>query len=251
MQRFLDHQPIRARRPTLRQQITKWAHRHTALVWSVAAILLVSTIALAVSTVLVTQEQSATEAALSQAEDNHDEAERQRQRAEENFRRAREAVDTYLTKVSEDVLLNQPSMQLLRRDLLELALKYYQELADQRADDPTLRAELAEAYLRLGNIKQEIGSQSEALEMFEQALDIRKRLVEQTPDHLARQLAMSVAQQSVAKQHGRMGNYDDQSTVLSQVIDVLDRLEDTYPASEDLLVARVRQRLSPTTERGT
>ncbi len=153
LQRFLDHQPIRARRPTLKQRITKWALRHTALVWSAVAILLVSTVALAISTLLIAREQSQTAAALTKSQSNFDEAERQseeaqrqRERAEENFHRAREAVDTYLTKVSENVLLNQPGLQPLRRDLLELALKYYQDFAQLHEDDPTVQEELADAY---------------------------------------------------------------------------------------------------------
>ena len=96
LQRFLDHEPIKARRPTMPQRISKWALRHTALVWSASAILLVSTIALAVSTILVLNEQSQTSAALTRAQANFDEAERQKEEVQHQMRlveRARDRAD--------------------------------------------------------------------------------------------------------------------------------------------------------------
>ena len=41
LQRFLNDEPIRARRPTLAQRSRKWARRHRSVVWSAAAALLV------------------------------------------------------------------------------------------------------------------------------------------------------------------------------------------------------------------
>jgi tetratricopeptide (TPR) repeat protein len=41
LRRFLDDQPIRARRPSWRQVAAKWARRHRALVWAAAAMLAV------------------------------------------------------------------------------------------------------------------------------------------------------------------------------------------------------------------
>ena len=44
LRRFLDDQPIRARRPTWRQVAVRWTRRHTAAVWSAAAVLLVAAV---------------------------------------------------------------------------------------------------------------------------------------------------------------------------------------------------------------
>ena len=51
------------------------------------------------------------------------EAQQSRERTEEAYRTAREAVDTSFTHLSENVLLNQPGMQPLRKSLLEDANK--------------------------------------------------------------------------------------------------------------------------------
>ncbi len=74
LQRFLDYQPIKARRPTLSQRMSKWALRHTGLIWSAAAILLVSTIALAVSTALILAAYQREGVAYEEAQANFEEA---------------------------------------------------------------------------------------------------------------------------------------------------------------------------------
>ena len=70
---------------------------------------------------------------------------------------AQDAVDDYLTNVSENTLLKEQDsldMRNLRQELLQSALKYYQQFVNQRGHDPRLRQELANAYFRLGEITQ-------------------------------------------------------------------------------------------------
>ena len=68
------------------------------------------------------------------------------QLADKNFQDARKAVDTYLTKVSEEKLLKEERLQPLRKELLRLALDYYEKFINERADDPSVRKDLAGAY---------------------------------------------------------------------------------------------------------
>ena len=104
--------------------------------------------------------------------------------AQENFQTARKAVQDYLTSVSENTLLKQQGradLRVLRKELLEGALKYYAGFIAGHANDPTLQAELAEAYFRVGTITDEIGSKAEALNSMEHSLEIRARLAEANP----------------------------------------------------------------------
>src|SRR5262249_9499240 len=74
---------------------------------------------------------------------------------------------------------NQPGMQKLREKLLGSALEYYKDFVKQRHDDPLLRRELAEAYLRWGSILAVIGSRDEkgeAQEALRQAIALFERL---------------------------------------------------------------------------
>ena len=50
--------------------------------------------------------------------------------------RARAAVDGYLTTVSESQLLKFSGLQPLRGELLESALRFYQDFLKERGDDP-------------------------------------------------------------------------------------------------------------------
>src|SRR5262249_26691546 len=62
--RFVEAQPIRARRPTPLQKLRKWARRNRAVVWSAGAALLTTLAALAGSAGWVVRDRTAREAAL-------------------------------------------------------------------------------------------------------------------------------------------------------------------------------------------
>lgn len=131
------------------------------------------------------QQAKETEAALRKdAEDALKEVEKQRLRAEANFAKAQAAVDDYLTKVSETQLLQVPGMQLLRRELLQSALTFYQGFLKERGDDPTIRAGLAAAYLRIGRIHEELQSIAEGHKAYEEAAKIYEALVKENPNNL-------------------------------------------------------------------
>ena len=122
------------------------------------------------TTVLLTAANDRERAARSQAEQNEKDAqeqraaaERERDRAEHNFKLARDAVDRYHTTVSENRLLKEPGLQPLRKELLGAAREFYERFRRERSGDPAVRADLARALFRLAAITNEIGSKSEAL----------------------------------------------------------------------------------------
>ena len=122
------------------------------------------------------------EAARRQAESSAKEADDQRRQSEANFLRARRAVDDSFTKVSEDHLLQTPGLQPLRLELIQSSLKFYEEFLKERADDPTLRAELLATRLRVGGILQDLGRNPKAV--FEEARDGYERALRDRPDDL-------------------------------------------------------------------
>jgi hypothetical protein len=69
----------------------------------------------------------------------------------------------------------------LRKQLLEDALRHYQQFIEQRAGDPKQRAQLADAYSRVALITDEIGSREEALRNAERALDLAEQLRREEP----------------------------------------------------------------------
>ena len=175
--RYLDDMPIQAKRPSLLQRASKWSHRNSTFVRTAVATV---AIALLIGGALLWQQRSETLAALEQAEanlvlandateretrqrelaskQNAAQAEAQQRLAEENFRQARHAVDRYYTLVSEGTLHDVPGMEVLRKQLLEAAVQYYEQFVDQRATDPDVQAELAAAQYRLSQFYAELGN---------------------------------------------------------------------------------------------
>src|SRR5262249_1963176 len=164
LDRFLAGRPIQARPAGIWEQVLKWARRRPAaaalvLVTGLASVLLLGT--LLVSNVWIGRERD-------RAEGNYRTAEEHRERAEAHFQLAREAVDEYTTKISQDPRLRAHDLQDLRKQLLQSAVTFYRRLAEQRGDDPKLQAERGRAFARLGLLTQQLGAPLEALSHFQQ-----------------------------------------------------------------------------------
>ena len=98
-----------------------------------------------------------------------------------SFRQARQSVNQFFARVSDEKLLNQPGMYPLRDALLQDAQRFYEDFLNRRGGDPSLRAELAGARTRVARISSLIGSTSEAIGQFEQAVTLWDGLVAAQP----------------------------------------------------------------------
>jgi serine/threonine-protein kinase len=126
----------------------------------------------------------------------------QRKLAQENFAKARQILDKYLTMVSESRLLNVPGMQPLRKELLESALKQYQGFLVQQGKDPSLQRDLARAYARMGRITADIGSRSEALKCYDKSFALLNAL----PKTKELQLDLAAHHQAVGNLQRQLGD---------------------------------------------
>jgi serine/threonine protein kinase len=159
LHRFLNNQPIRARRPTLAQHVRKWAQRHPAVVVAGIVLCLLTAAGSLVSAGLIRAEESKTAAALKQVREEQsntkDALERERIRAEEaeaQFQLALRMVED-LVKLGETELVDKPGLEGLRKRLLESALVYYQKSIEQRHDDdPKAQADLRETRTKVEQI---------------------------------------------------------------------------------------------------
>jgi serine/threonine-protein kinase len=175
VEHWLAGEPVSAYPEPWRARTRRWVSRHRTLVTATAATVLVATGILAVTAVLLQQ-------AKTQAETHARLAEEQRIRAETNLDAARRAVREHFTLLSESALSQEPGTQPLRKKLLQTALDYYQGFLKQRHDDPALRAEVADAHLRVGDITSQIGSKPQALAECRQALAVFDDLAHEKPD---------------------------------------------------------------------
>ena len=119
--------------------------------FAAVVILLLLAVGSLVSAGLVHAEQERTKQEQRKAEDAY---RRERQRAEEAEARlllARRSVDE-LIRVSEEELADRPGAERVRKRLLRSALAFYQEIIEQRRDDPDAQAELLDTTRRVEKI---------------------------------------------------------------------------------------------------
>ncbi len=201
LQRFLDDEPIQARRISSVERMARWC-RHYPGVASLTGILVLLLVGVTVASLLAAahfdqlaqnERQARTEAEQAkdheatlreQAEAATQQADQQKRQAEANFAKARKAVDDYFTTVSESQLLNVPGMQPLRRELLQSALTFYQDFLKERGDNPALRGELAAAYLRIGKIRSELEEGNEARKAYQKARELYEALTKEAPESI-------------------------------------------------------------------
>ncbi len=137
LRRFVDNQPILARRPSVPQRMRKWRQRHPSFVGAGLVLLILLTIGSLVSAGLI---RSAYERERQRAED-----------AEAQFRLAQKAVYEMI-EISDEELAGNPQLHGARKRLLESALVYFQEFIDRRQDDPAAQEELRDTKARVEKI---------------------------------------------------------------------------------------------------
>src|SRR5262249_20165803 len=216
VERWTADEPVMAWHEPVTRRARRWARRHKPLVACAAALLAATVVGLITGTILLSRANARTE--------------RQRQIAEANYRKAREAVDEEFTRVGESKLLDVPGLQPLRKELLESALRYYQEFLRERAGDRTVRSESAAAYYRAAAVTQLIGSHEEALELYRTALALYEQLVREHPDEPKFQVDLAI----VCGQFGNLlrisGRAQEAMRVQEQGLVLREALARTHPA---------------------
>ena len=91
-------------------------------------LLVAATVALTIGAIQLTRANEQIGRANARLEQRRREAVANLEKAETNFALARDAVDRFYVKVSEDRLLNEPHMERLRRELLETGREFYQTI---------------------------------------------------------------------------------------------------------------------------
>ena len=134
---------------------------------------------------------------------------REKQRAEQSFRQARQAVDDYFTTVGDNKLLNVPGLQPLRKDLLDRALKYYEGFIRERAGDRSVQAELAATYYRVAWISGIVGTTDQARQAYLKSLAMYEVLTRYHPTHIRYQTDLATVCNDLGNLHQELGQRDE------------------------------------------
>src|SRR5262249_21993617 len=84
-------------------------------------------------------------------------------------------------QVAQQLLVEKPDMEKVRRDFLEKALAYYRDFAVRSEADPGARHEAAKALLRVGDIERQLGHYPEAEDAYRRAIPLLDALTGHHP----------------------------------------------------------------------
>lgn len=190
LERFLDDRPIQARRATPAERLWRWSRRNPAIAaLSAAAVLLLATVA-----VVSAVGRYRADRLLVQVAD-------ERTRAQTNLQLAVRAFDSIINRVASRGLpqsfeldlgvdpssIEETAVTPADAELLQSLLAFFADFAERNGVD--LRAETANAYRRIGDIRLRLGQLQEAGDAYRSALATYEALQAKAPDDPALRLA--------------------------------------------------------------
>jgi eukaryotic-like serine/threonine-protein kinase len=230
LRRFLRGEPIQARPQTQAERLWRWCRRNPLVASLAAAIFLLLVSGTVLSTLLATwaigeKDRAEGEQQISQRE--RDAASAARDLAEERFALARQAVDRYLTDVTDDPSLYRH--QHLRKKLLESALPFYQKFVEQKPANPAQEEARGLAYDRLAFVHGELGQLEHVIVDCEQMRAIFQKLSHQFPEVGAYRWHLARSHHNLGLRLRETGRVREAEAQYKEAIVLLKKLADDFP----------------------
>jgi serine/threonine-protein kinase len=243
VERWMADEAVSAWREPWTRTLMRWLTRHRVGVTAAGAAALV---ALA-GTAAVLGVQTRANAALSAANVNLAVANskvtsanadlaaaNERERA--RFELAQEAIRTFHTGVSKDVLLKQDEFKALRTKLLRGARAFYHKLEAllQGHEDRESRLALGRAYLEVGDLTLQLESIDESKLVLRRALNLFEALCRENPADEASQHALALADRALWMVSGMVGQSDEGFAAVTRSSELFRKLATAHPADRQL-----------------
>ena len=218
--RYSEGLPVTAQRDSTGYRAGKFIRRHKAGV-AAAGLILVSLVA----GVLATTWQARV-------------ARAQRAEAERQFNDVRKLTTSILFEF-DTAIQNLPGSTPARQLLVERALEYLNKLAQQARSDPGLQRELAEAYLKVGDVQgnpydANLGDTQGAVESYQKALAISESLTRSNPEDRVSSEYLARSYQSLGEVLPTLGKPTEASADLRKASEILASLVNARPADQEL-----------------
>jgi tetratricopeptide (TPR) repeat protein len=175
LRRFLEGQPILARRPSLCERAVRWSRRHRATIGATLAVLVMGFAGLLAALIVLWKEQAATKAAA-------DEAERQRKRAEWNFYKALDGASNMLMKLDPPHGDAPHIDKELREEIIERGLSFFHNFIDENNPDPAVRFQSSRAYEHIAEVYCAERKVDKCLAAADKSFALLESLVAEFPD---------------------------------------------------------------------
>ncbi len=214
LERYANGLPILARPIGHIGRTVRWCKRYPMA--AVALLLLAVTCAVSITATAITS------SALSDSEQSRKDSEQSRQHSQDT-------VEFFLTKISEEDLLEQPGMQPLRRELLEQALSYYRAVLARRDKDPEVLQRQADALYRVGLIEEKIDDLDAALGSFRRSERRFADLLRSQPESSELQMGRSKAITAIGNVHYVRGELSEAASYYRDAIAIRSKVASTQP----------------------
>ena len=175
LQRYLENRPIRARRPSIVERLSKWMIRHKPVVAAAGVALVFTCIILSISTAAIWKEKERTKIALAEAQKNG-------QHAEDSFVRALNGATRILVELDERPGTPRAPIDDLIRRQVDQGLNFFQQFVNEESSDPAVIYETARAYREIGFVHCSQHQIPQAMVMLRKSQDFLNRLVVAHPD---------------------------------------------------------------------
>ena len=201
LNRFLEDRPILARRSGPVERLWRWGRRNPAVASLSTSLLVVLLSSLAWINV-----------EWRQAEMEKERATAANRRAESNLRLALESMDRMLQKFTPQ-WLEQPSAPQVEgeepevpfqmtvsennAEFLQQILKFYDQFAEENAENPDLRFATAKASSRIGQIRRRLGQPEQAEDAYHRALELFAEMPNDFEDHETLAIETAIAQREL------------------------------------------------------
>jgi tetratricopeptide (TPR) repeat protein len=225
LRRHLEGLPVIAHADTFGYRAGKFVRRHKAMA-AAAALVALSLVAGIVAT--------SWEARVARAE---------RARAERRFNDVRKLANSFLFEFH-TAIQNLPGSTPARRLVVQKALEYLSGLAQESAGDAVLQRELAEAYLKVGDVQgnpyvPNLGDVKGALESYRRALAISEALTRANANDFEARLCLARSHKSVAEVQPILGNTAEAAANFRKAAEIFEALSASRPGD-----TRVRMELA-------
>lgn len=242
VERYLKDQPVNAGPPSTAYALRKYAMRHKAQLFTVAAVVLVLIGASVVSSGLAAWALREREFAQKQQQ----RAVTQSQRAEANLRLSLQALDKIYLQLLETQFTAQPELDEEQERFLEDALPLYQRLAVQSGEDLETRLATAQAYLRVGVIQHEFQRYVKAEDAIRQAAARIGQLVAEFPSQPNYVQLLVESELKLAETVRQRGRLEEAERICNGTLEKTQQLSAAYPERTEfqLLTARAHRALA-------
>jgi serine/threonine protein kinase len=232
LRRFQNGEPILARPVGLWERGVKWARRRP-LAATLALASLLAVAGLVIGTIQIEEARRQADREAAQARLQEQKARDNYERAEYSYRLARTSMESVLTEIRNDPRFQEGPLESVRKLLLQAELKFYEQFAAQRGDEPAFKAERGEAYLKLGRVTRELEGEAKALAPLRSAVELFAELTRDHPESPEYQAKLAESHYYLGMMHtdsGRSEQLGEAEQALRDALAVMKPLTERYPA---------------------